>query len=128
MRHWMLLDKFSQQNSDQSQLSCSLVELRRLQQQHDAMQQLSSNLVGNSQPISHLRQEIIRVAPLPLSVLVQGETGTGKELVSRAMHDFSERRGKPFVAINCAAIPENLLESELFGYAKGAFSGADKDK
>lgn len=128
MRHWMLLDKFSQQNSDQSQLSCSLVELRRQQQQYDAMHQLSSKLVGKSQPISHLRKEIIRVATLPLSVLVQGETGTGKELVSRAIHDFSERRGKPFVAINCAAIPENLLESELFGYAKGAFSGADKDK
>ncbi|MBO2695107.1 sigma-54 interaction domain-containing protein [Shewanella algae] len=128
MRHWQLLDKLLRQNSDQSQLSSSLDELRRQQQQHDAMQQLGKNLVGDSQAMSQLRQEIVRGAASQLSVLVQGETGTGKELVARAIHDFSERSGKPFVAINCAAIPENLLESELFGYAKGAFSGADKDK
>ncbi len=128
MRHWQLLDKLLRQNSDQSQLSSSLDELRRQQQQHDAMQQLGKNLVGDSQAMSQLRQEIVRGAASQLSVLVQGETGTGKELVARAIHNFSERSGKPFVAINCAAIPENLLESELFGYAKGAFSGADKDK
>ncbi len=85
-------------------------------------------MLGNCPPMKKLFKVLRRVAPTDLSVLVLGETGTGKELVARELHAQSQRSAKPFVAINCGAIPENLLESELFGHKKGSFTGAVADK
>ena len=84
-------------------------------------------LIGDSTGMRRVYQLVGKVLHVPISVLVRGETGTGKELVARAIHDQGSRRSQPFVVQNCAAMPENLLESELFGYRKGAFSGADRD-
>ncbi|EIH4468578.1 sigma-54-dependent transcriptional regulator [Escherichia coli] len=81
-------------------------------------------LVGECRVMRQLKRLISRIAPSPSSVMVVGESGTGKEVVARAIHKLSGRRNKPFIAINCAAIPEQLLESELFGYVKGTFTGA----
>ena len=106
----------------------SLTRLKKEGEQRESSISLATRLIGSSEKMQKLRHQIITAAQSTLTVLVQGETGTGKELVARAVHDYSERSKKPFVAINCAAIPENLLESELFGYEKGAFSGADSKK
>src|SRR5881275_2469263 len=80
--------------------------------------------LGDSPRIVEVSQAIQRVAPTDSTVLLQGESGTGKELFARAIHQLSARRNKPFVAINCAAIPDTLIENELFGHEKGAFTGA----
>ena len=85
-------------------------------------------LTGDSPAMRSVYQLIGKVLDNPVSVLLTGETGTGKELVARAIHDHGVRRNKPFVVQNCASLPESLLESELFGYRKGAFSGADRDR
>jgi two-component system nitrogen regulation response regulator GlnG len=86
--------------------------------------QLEKTVIGNSPAMREIYKTIGKVAPSDVTVLIQGESGTGKELIARAIHFNSKRLGKPFIALNCAAIPKELLESELFGYEKGAFTGA----
>ena len=89
---------------------------------------LCENIVGKSRVMKEICNLVAKVAPTDATVLIQGESGTGKELVARAIHSKSPRKDRPFVALNCAGIPENLLETELFGYEKGAFTGADRQK
>ncbi len=86
------------------------------------------NILGNSPQMRQVLETVRNVAPTNSTILVLGESGTGKELVARAVHEASLRREKPFVSINCGAFPETLLESELFGYSKGAFTGADTSR
>ncbi|MGI9456841.1 MAG: sigma-54-dependent transcriptional regulator [Aeoliella sp.] len=120
---------------------CKLVEiealLRRVQDKreltnkyHALVHRLHSiegapQLIGETAGMQQVKTMISKVAPTDSTVLILGETGSGKELVARAVHDGSTRAAKPFVAINCGALPESLIESELFGHAKGAFTGAD---
>src|SRR5262245_8640422 len=85
-------------------------------------------IIGHSRALKSVLVEVERVAPTPSTVLVLGETGTGKELIASAIHNSSTRCGRPFVKLNCAAIPFDLLESELFGHEKGAFTGAIAQK
>lgn len=89
---------------------------------------LEKTIIGNSPAMREIYKTVGKVAPSDMTVLVQGESGTGKELIARAIHFNSKRLGKPFIAINCAAIPKELLESELFGFEKGAFTGAVERK
>jgi DNA-binding NtrC family response regulator len=93
-----------------------LIDRRRLQER--------TGIIGESPALQEVLVKIEQMAPVSSTVLIEGESGTGKELVARAVHDLSPRRGKAFIAVNCAAIPETLLESELFGHEKGAFTGA----
>ena len=86
------------------------------------------NIVGRSEKISAILEMVRSVAPTNSTVLITGESGTGKELIARAIHEASQRRDRAFVSINCGAFPETLLESELFGYLKGAFTGADTNR
>jgi formate hydrogenlyase transcriptional activator len=85
-------------------------------------------IIGNSPALESVLEQVQQVAPTDSTVLIQGETGTGKELIARAVHDLSSRFGRPFVKLNCAAIPFDLLESELFGHERGAFTGAIAQK
>src|SRR5690348_17319963 len=85
-------------------------------------------IIGNSPALESVLEQVERVAPTDSTVLIQGETGTGKELIARAIHNLSVRCGRPFIKLNCAAIPFDLLESELFGHERGAFTGAIAQK
>lgn len=103
-------------------------QVTTLKQELKDRYQVEKNIVGNSSAMQEVYKTIGKVAVSDVTILIQGESGTGKELVARAVHFNSERLGKPFVAINCAAIPRDLLESELFGSEKGAFTGAGERK
>ncbi|MFP6582700.1 MAG: sigma-54 dependent transcriptional regulator [Candidatus Hydrogenedentota bacterium] len=109
---------------EQSEVIRENAALKKDQARHGQV----TNMIGTSQAIEQVRDMIRRVAVLPSTIAIQGESGTGKELVARGIHQLSERAEKPFVAINCGGIPENLLESELFGHKRGAFTGAVEDK
>src|SRR3989441_8030066 len=101
---------------------------RELRETHQVIESPIRLLMGPNGQMEKIVQQIKQVADSPLTVLVEGETGTGKELVARAIHQLSARREKPFVAVDCGAIPDTLIESELFGYEKGAFTGAHQRK
>jgi DNA-binding NtrC family response regulator len=111
------------QNANRQREESNNVEREEMRRQSREAGVLGA-LVGSSPQMKAIFQMIERVAPSNVSVLVTGESGTGKELVARCLHDLSSRRTKPFVAVNCAAIPETLIESEIFGHEKGAFTGA----
>jgi len=105
---------------DHTRLQSENRELRRM------LPDKGTGMVGKSAPMKELLETIATVAPSEATILIQGESGTGKELVARAIHASSLRKGKPMVTVNCAALTESLLESELFGHEKGAFTGADR--
>jgi formate hydrogenlyase transcriptional activator len=94
----------------------------------DANSRRFEQIIGNSPALESVLEQVEQVAPTNSTVLIQGETGTGKELIARAIHNLSSRCGRPFIKLNCAAIPFDLLESELFGHEKGAFTGAIAQK
>lgn len=110
------------------------LEKRRLQREnaafkHDAKSKFGfSGIIGTSKKMTEIYELVMSVAPTKSNIFITGESGTGKELVARAIHQESPRKDKPFVALNCGAIPENLIESELFGHQKGAFTGAVSNK
>lgn len=112
-----------------------ILQSRALQMENQILrQELSqrcegfSNIIGNSEPMQKVFTFMEKVIPNKSNILITGESGTGKGLVAQAIHESGPRKGKPFISINCGAIPENLLESELFGHKKGAFTSANEDK
>lgn len=108
----------------QSQLYRENIELRKRLEGQDSL----DSFIGESRVVVELKKMVKQVAPTDSTILVSGESGTGKEIIARSIHQLSKRSEKPFVSINCAALPETLLESELFGHRKGSFTGAFSDK
>jgi len=108
--------------AEQARLKREVAELRR--KLDGGERELATRLVGASRGMEALRRSVLELAAIPADVILLGETGTGKEVVARCLHDFSPRAKAPFVAVNCAAIPAELIESELFGHEAGAFTGA----
>lgn len=129
---------------DYIQKPCKLVDLRSLLERVAVRRELTNqisalkrrlktvegepSMIGQHRSMQRVRALISKVAPTDSTVLILGETGTGKELAARSVHELSERADKPFVALNCGALPENLIESELFGHRKGAFTGAEEHR
>jgi len=109
---------------EQKRLEQELQRLRTEVKAHNRFQ----NIIGQSAAMQKILETVAQVSDLPANILIEGESGTGKELIARAIHTNSSRASGPFVAVNCAAIPEALLESELFGYVRGAFTDARKDR
>jgi len=103
-------------------------EVLRLKSAIKNQNQAERSIIGNSKPMQEVYKLLGKVSASDITVLITGESGTGKELIARAVHFNSKRVGQPFVALNCAAIPHELLESELFGFEKGAFTGATERK
>ncbi|MCB2099618.1 MAG: sigma-54-dependent Fis family transcriptional regulator [Rhodobacterales bacterium] len=103
-----------------------VLENRRLRQGLDGDDGLDRRIIGAGPAMAALRRTVAALAPTDVDILIHGETGTGKELVARCLHDFSLRRDRPFVALNCGALPEHTIESELFGHEAGAFTGASR--
>ena len=97
-----------------------MIELNRLQK--------TSGILGNSELIQEVLEMISQVGPVVITVLITGESGTGKEIVAKAIHKSSKRAHEPLIIVNCGAIPEGIIESELFGHKKGAFTGAGEDR
>lgn len=108
---------------EKRRLTLEVAQLRRVLSLHEG---LEGQLVGNTAAIQRVRQLVLDVADSPVDVLIRGETGTGKEVVARALHDHSRRSKAPYVALNCGGLPDTLLDSELFGHEPGAFTGAQK--
>lgn len=131
-------ERFWQNDLDFAISACNILAIRLLRAWEVAQLQAGyqrlvdksaafDELIGNSPPMGELKQKITRIAKAGGCVLVRGESGSGKELVARALHKASSRADQPLLSVNCAAIPENLMESQLFGHRKGAFTGADAD-
>ena len=104
------------------------VQGRRTENKDSRLLQLDLIIRGQSKVMRNLKKSILRAADCSSTVLITGESGTGKELIARSIHELGERRHEPFLAINCGALAESLLESELFGHVKGAFTGATSYK
>lgn len=119
-KEWM------EMNSHIKSLLAELNQYRKRLKKKYGIRYVLSDIVGHSREIENLKRKVKKIAPSDVSVLIRGESGTGKELFAQSIHHLSDRSQNPFVSINCAAIPEHLIESELFGYAEGAFTGAKK--
>ncbi len=123
-----LLRKLIESAAKSSGTGMSTEEFSRIDEKNSKLSSIDSRLLGGSPPMQKLKKMIIKLAKSQAPVLVNGESGTGKELVARLIHDLSPRSEKPFVPINCGAIPPELMESEFFGHKKGSFTGATENK